>query len=112
MGDSAFKCRLNQPAGAAHKIGVPARHLAKVRDAQILAAAGTEHGRLCGKVVPAGGANGNVSQGCEGFAADAAISRKEDGSDTIQRISKQPGISNHAGTSKHANHCTPCRGLA
>jgi hypothetical protein len=51
------------------------------------------------KIVPAGGANGDAAEGGKRVAANAAVSGKEDGGETV------------SGTSEHANHCTPRRVL-
>jgi hypothetical protein len=51
-------------------------------------------------MVPAGVAHRNATEHGEGIATNTAVGGKQDGSDAIP------------GTSKHADYCTPRRGLA
>ena len=95
MRDGALKDRRSHTARPA-KLSV-AR--AKVGDAQAFAAARAEWSSLFRKIVPAGGANGDAAEGGKRVAANAAVSGKQDGSETV------------SGTSDHANHCTPRRVL-
>src|SRR5208283_4568067 len=97
MRNCPFEPWWRKTAGAAQKFLT--RPFPKVGDAKILATSGTKQSRLCGKVVPAGQANGKAAKAREPIAADAAIGRKNHGSHTVHR------------TSEHANHGSPSRGL-